>query len=260
MCMMTAPAEVSDTSIYVSTDGAQQTVLYQMKMKAEKKIAMILPIPGVLTSWVDTSKYPKFFEDLSSSFVPASRGGGGPIMLGSRALPVHKVGSYVATYVPTLDDFARVSPEFRLAPKLNLAKYGYDAPGWSFAVFAFDPECGGPEHAIGYRFQRGADFPDADALFVPTLHVHDGERADDVAHYDHHIYCSHVGEYGELDHYTKPDYDVVPESFQASRLRSNAAAEWFNPYKCCVRFTVKGNRPNSDTWLTHPSFKLPVSG
>jgi len=262
--MMTVPVAVSDTSILVSANGAVQTVVYEMRMHQRQRagprpdsrppppVAMILPMPGKLAEWVDTSAYPGFFKDMAKAFQPPRRSAARSRELTKSKLKVEKVGSYNATWVPALADFPRVSPLFQLAPNLNLAKYGYDQPGWSFAVFAFDTESNGPVHPIAFRFERMHD-----DVFVPTLHVHDGSSAEELAHYDHDIYVQCPGDCAdEIGPCAKPDYSVRFERIELPESLKGTASNWYDFNQTCVRFRVKGEFPNADTWFAHPAFAL----
>jgi hypothetical protein len=96
---------------------------------------------------------------------------------------VYRVGSFQASFVPTVADFDRLDPRFRLEPEIwrRLPQYA----DFGFAVFKLRPSAE-PEsiHPMAFAFQRR----DAGTLFFPTLHVHDGalhEQAD----FDHELYC-----------------------------------------------------------------------
>ena len=80
------------------------------------------------------------FDDLKKAFPmsmmqPASRGGFGllAVVAAPPPLRVHDVGLFEASFVPTLADFERLDPRFRLSPGVweQLPQYR----DWGFAVF-----------------------------------------------------------------------------------------------------------------------------
>jgi len=98
-----------------------------MKLDAQEELAIILPIPVVqpakegAVNFADLSGYPGFFKDLEKAFpaplslayqgdlrnMPLSGGPGEP-------LEVQRVGSFNASFVPTIADFSRLDVQFRL--------------------------------------------------------------------------------------------------------------------------------------------------
>lgn len=105
-------------------------------------------------------------------------------------LEVHRVGSFEASFVPTVDDFERLDPRFRLPPAVwdDLPAYR----DWGFAVFKlrdlFAAEATAVE-PMAFEFPRR----DPGALFFPTVHVHDG-RAHAAADFDHNLFLQTDGE------------------------------------------------------------------
>jgi hypothetical protein len=82
-------------------------------------------------------------------------------------LEVVEVGSFEASFVPTLADFGRLSPIFRLPAQVWEQLPGYRDYG--FAVFKLKP--GRHEiHPMALAFRTRFDRH----VFYPTLHVHDG--------------------------------------------------------------------------------------
>ena len=213
MCMLsggpssyTSQPKLSSTNIFCRwmPDGSQALV-YGMNIEAEDPLAMVIPLPlrpgsaDDAVRFVDMS-YPRFFVELNAGFpavvvhMPAARGGGGGggVQKVRPRLPVHKSGDFIASFVPSIGDFDRLDPRFRLAPTVwnELPTYA----DWGFAVFAladvaqrsfFERLFG-----MGRRTIRpmSLTFPSRfDALFFPTVHVHDGE-AHAVADFDHFLY------------------------------------------------------------------------
>src|SRR5262245_22428596 len=110
MCCFTRPVErVEQTRIYARADGARQLVVYELKLAAKRDLAMVLPVPVPEGSpesaieFVDLSSSPAFFLALEYAFGPPEKrlkqgtSRGGPQ---ARALPVHRVGAFEASFVP----------------------------------------------------------------------------------------------------------------------------------------------------------------
>ncbi len=194
MCIFSQPVQhVSKTCIYARGVAAEQILVYSMDVAATGDLAMILPVPIAKGSgedalrFIDLSKYPAFFGDLRKAFPPefaAMSYGAVPGFAPPPApLRVHRVGSFEASFVPTIADFGRLDPRFQLSPEiwLRLPQYA----DWGFAVFQLRPKTE-PEsvHPMAFAFCRR----DPGELFFPTLHVHDG-AVHDLAGFDHELYC-----------------------------------------------------------------------
>jgi hypothetical protein len=96
------------------------------------------------------------------------------------------VGSYEASFVPTVKDFARLDPRFRLAPAVwdKLPQY----KDWGFAVFKLKKGQSNV-HPMAFEFPRA----NSKKLFFPTVHIHDGQVHPQVK-FDHALYCQLSGE------------------------------------------------------------------
>ncbi|MFN8597314.1 MAG: hypothetical protein U0559_14180 [Anaerolineae bacterium] len=181
---------VAETNIFVraSTVG-KQFVVYSMKYEAANDLAMILPLPTPPASpedavrYIDLSGYADFFRDMRSGFVVASRGtlGVGQFALQAAKLKVHEVGSFEASFVPTLADFERLDERFRLPGKVwdKLPQYA----DYGFAVFKLKPGARSV-HPMAFEFPRR----DPNVLFFPTVHVHQG-KVEKRAKFDHALYA-----------------------------------------------------------------------
>jgi hypothetical protein len=194
MCMFSArqgaAVQVAGTRIYARVDQDRQCIAYAMRLGASDDVAMILPVPVMPGSgehaltFVDLSGYPRLFEDLAASFPSATRGFGGPV---SRRAPVpqaklvvHEVGAFVASFVPSIPDFARLDPRFRLPEAVWAQLPGY--ADWGFAVFQLKRGAGSV-HPMAFHFWTR----DRERVFFPTVHVHDGE-VHARAGFDHELY------------------------------------------------------------------------
>src|SRR5579862_8226609 len=119
MCCFSRPVDlIADTNIFAraAKDG-RQFLVYAMTMSAKEDLAMILPLPTPKNSkedavgFINLEKYPGFFKDMRSGFPPKPAAGAKGEALGrdkSAAIKVVEVGSYDASFVPTVKDFARV--------------------------------------------------------------------------------------------------------------------------------------------------------
>lgn len=202
MCMMSArplgffarllhpPLKISDTSIFARRDGDHQLLAYSMKLRAGEPMAMVLPIPVPTgspedaVSFIDLSGDPNFFDGLRWLFdvmqTAAKSGGIGGVLRSRPKLAVHVVGSFDASFVPTLGDFDRLDERFRLSDEVWSALPGYGDFG--FVVVKLR-KTDGHVHPIAFRFPTR----EKERLFFPTVHVHDG-KVHAKADFDHTLY------------------------------------------------------------------------
>jgi hypothetical protein len=193
MCCFSGQVQhVADTSIFAraSAEG-RQFLVYSMKFKADEAVAMILPLPVPKASkeaavkFVNLEKYEDFFNDLKRGFPqpPASRAPakGVDSPKPEPQLKVVEVGSFEASFVPTVKDFARLDERFRLPDGVWEKLGGYS--DWGFAVFKL--KAGEQKvHPMAFEFPRR----NVKQLFFPTVHIHDG-KVHDKAGFDHALYC-----------------------------------------------------------------------
>ncbi|MCA9575121.1 MAG: hypothetical protein KC668_06780 [Myxococcales bacterium] len=183
---------VSGTSIYVRAEGSRQLVVYAMSLASRSDAAMILPLPvrpgtpeDEAHRFVALDGCPDLFDQLELLFAPPmqtlSKGHG--LLRAQSARPriaVTSVGSFEASYVPSVSDFDRLDPRFRLPPDVwsQLPRY----QDYGFAVFKL--KAGDAKvHPMALWF----DTRDDQRLFFPTVHVHDG-RVHAQADFDHKLY------------------------------------------------------------------------
>ncbi|MFO0881661.1 MAG: hypothetical protein U0840_30555 [Gemmataceae bacterium] len=194
MCCFSRPVQkVANTSIFARAgkDG-RQFIVYSMTIAAKEELAMILPIPTPKKADEDAVKfislkdYPAFFTDMQMGFyVPPPRMAGGlgsaTLSKGEPKLKVVDVGSFEASFVPTVGDFARLDERFRLPAGTwdELPTY----KEFGFAVFKL--KAGEKQiHPMAFDFPRR----DKSYLFFPTVHIHDG-KVHKSAKFDHALYC-----------------------------------------------------------------------
>src|SRR4051812_13091607 len=196
MCMFSGPVrEVSETRIFARAgDGSTQFLVYEMTVRAKQQVAMVLPTPvnrekgENALKFINLEKYSDFFSYLNWGFpsdLPRdsvgkmSMGGGMP----GKTLPVQNVGAFEASFVPSLADFGRLDPQFRMSEKVWDAIPSYK--DWGFAVFKLkDGEH--RYHPMAFSFERSSSV--SQKLFFPTVHVHD-TRIYKTADFDHVLYC-----------------------------------------------------------------------
>jgi hypothetical protein len=195
MCCFSRPVKsVSATRIFARMgEGARQFVVYSMNLDSAEPLAMVLPIPVAAGSdeaavrFINLKNYANFFDDLSSGFPvppPASEGRSRSISAASseRApLQVFQVGSFEASFVPTVGDFGRLDERFRLPESAFVRLPGYKTFG--FTVFKLKA---GEQtvHPMAFEFPTAS----RSRLFFPTVHIHDGQ-VHDRAGFDHALYC-----------------------------------------------------------------------
>ena len=191
MCMFSSVVkEVAGTKIFVHrTSRESQVLVYSMQYQADVELAMILPLPKSLGAgedavrFIDLSGYPSFFDDMARGFPKQEhmRSPHARVTVLAPTLRVHEVGSFEASWVPTLSDFTRLDSRFRLPAAIwdrlpQYAKYG-------FAVFKL--KAGSKDlHPIALEFQTR----EPHRLFFPTVHVHDGSVAPEAL-FNHALYC-----------------------------------------------------------------------
>src|SRR2546426_13125 len=122
MCCFSGPVkEVSGTKIFArGGEGLAQFIVYEMHVAAKEPVAMVLPVPvdqakgDEALKFIDLKEYAHFFDDLDRAFFqPRMNKESDGAMMGmsggrSMPLPVQRVGSFDASYVPTQADFARL--------------------------------------------------------------------------------------------------------------------------------------------------------
>lgn len=200
MCCFSGPVkDVSATKIHarwLAAEGThlRQAVVYQMNYKTAADLAMILPLPVAPGSgekavqFINLEKHKDLFERLHQCFpIPLSYSSRNsksvpPPAAAAEKLEVVQVGSFEASFVPTVKDFARLDERFRLPAGTwdQLPQYA----AYGFAVFKLKATAT-TVHPMAFSFPQAANT--SRGLFFPTVHIHDGKvhkRAD----FDHTLY------------------------------------------------------------------------
>lgn len=199
MCCFSRPVQdVSDTKIFARLgEGVSQFLAYAMSLTAKEELAMVLPLPVVKGSgedavkFINLEKYPQLFEDLWKGFPPprsATSYGPKPataVATAQAPLKVQSVGSFDASFVPTIADFSRLDERFRLPADVWTKLPGY--ADYGFAVFKFKA-AHGAAHPMAFSFPSATP----QTLFYPTLHIHDGQ-IHNKEKFDHTLYAQGSG-------------------------------------------------------------------
>lgn len=240
MCCFSKPVEVSGTQIFARMGaGGRQVLAYQMQFESGVPVAMVLPLPTPPNSAEDAVRFislegfPEMFDELNRIFYPPSRSFHAPAPQGFR-LAVHVVGDFIASFVPSLADFSRLDPQFRM-PAGTLDRIPAIAD-WGFAVFQLHATKGASKpHPMAFEFLSR----DPKRLFFPTLHVHDGAVHAD-AEFDHVIYAQGVDRLGAFMH---SGHELGP-------LVARRAGGILDGTAKISRRDVRGTLPNQDLWFT----------
>ncbi|MFQ4139839.1 hypothetical protein PGN35_026345 [Nodosilinea sp. PGN35] len=275
MCIFSPPVSlVKGTNIFARhSEKSKQFLVYSMAYKANHDVAMILPLPvashdeNTAIRFIALDSYPDFFDDMLAGFpeLMPEMSRAPSKSLGRSApeiLKVYEVGEYNASFIPTLNDFDRLDPQFKLSRQVweRLPKY----QSYGFAVFKLRAPDHGKERYISatednpyadrwsrlpssrmkrphpMAFEFVTRFPDK--LFFPTIHIHDGQ-VHEVADFDHHLY------------YQDDGFSKSPTSTQVVRSEE-IASEFMDVTKTmglvdeqqrCNAFVMSGRFPNQDT-------------
>lgn len=245
MCCFSREVEsVTNTRIFARDSiSPLQFLVYEMQFAATEDLAMILPIPVPKQTpenavrFINLEKYPDFFKEMDSGF-PKPRATFGSGGFGSKSAPtltldVIEVGSFQASFVPTIGDFARLDERFRLPDGTwdKLPQY----KEFGFAVFKLKKESTSV-HPMAFEFPRAKPRQ----LFFPTVHIHDGQ-VHPKADFDHMLYAQF-----------RPGHQFALNAWKES---PQPAAMFMNIAKCeglvdkaahAYKQVIKGNRKNED--------------
>lgn len=240
-CFSRAIRSVSNTNIFARAgEGHTQFLVYGMTLDTKEDVAMVLPLPTApgageaAVRFIDLHDYPDVFKDLRAGFPEpqALRLSRAPTALAPASLKVVTVGNFEASFVPTLADFDRLDPRFRL-PKGAWDKLPqYRAYG--FAVFKLKPGAA-VIHPMAFTFPRA----EAARLFFPTVHIHDGQ-VHRTARFDHALYCqieSAPKDWG-------PSFGPAKTFVKVDQAHGVVDGE-----RVCYQHKIVGQHPNQDIWL-----------
>lgn len=255
MCCFSRPVRhVSGTQIFArSAPDGGQFLVYSMNVTLAEDLAMCLPLPTPpgapedAVRFLDLSGYSSFFRDLGKGFpahyLPQRKGGFLAQQAPEPRLRVHAAGEFEASFVPTLRDFDRLDPRFRLPSAVWDRLPGYHDHG--FAVFKLRrPGLFGWLRRLRTIHPMAMEFPRRDprTLFFPTVHVHDGEVHAE-AHFDHSLYCQPDPEIEALLDWERSDLPA------GRSMAADRTAGIVNGGAHAYRLLMHGTSPNQDILL-----------
>lgn len=188
-CFSQSVKAVADTRIFARPgQGGRQFLVYEMRVDAPSNLAMVLPLPVPPKSmegdvrFISLKDYEAFFADLTDMF-PKTRSAAPDSDSPDAKLKLLEkidVGDFVASYVPTIADFQRLDPQFRMPPDAwnSIPQY----KDYGFAVFQLKPGVT-KVHPMAFDFPRR----NVNEIFFPTVHIHDG-KVHETAHFDHMLF------------------------------------------------------------------------
>lgn len=249
-CFSQTMSQVGKTRIFARLTGkGTQLLVYQMEYESEKPAAIIIPLPIAVPGdessvfFLDMKGYEGFFRDMHQGF-PAIHLPNIPKGASGKSLAVQKVGDFIASFVPTMDDFSKLDPQF-VIPKETWAKVPAYAD-YGFAVFQLT-ELRGRPHPIALEFQTRMP----DQVFYPTLHIHDGVVRKRIF-YKHELYLQHAAYDSRVGEYISGHYADNATGFVRSK---NVAGSFCKcdetrgvviPELLIHRIDVLGPLPNKD--------------
>jgi hypothetical protein len=250
MCCFSRPVEsVTATNIFARSGVAgRQFLVYSMAIKAKEELAMVLPLPvkpgsgEKAVEFIDLSDYKDFFGDMLKGFPERMTRSRGPVAASiplppAAVLEVVSVGSFEASFVPTIADFARLDERFRLPPGSWEMLPTYRSYG--FAVFKLKPG-EAKVHPMAFSFPRA----NPRELFFPTVHIHDG-KLHDIADFDHNLYCQRA----PAERARLTDWEESPQLARAF-MKVDKTRGLVDGTQHCHQKRIAGTKPNKDTILS----------
>jgi len=229
-----------------------------MNYESRDANAMILPIPvrqpahSKSLRFIDLQDYGDFFEDLADGFPYTSPSLGigcskSEVAPFASVLEVFEVGSYIASFVPKLSDFARLDSRFTLPDEIwsQIPQYA----DYGFAVFQLASGSLKP-HPMAFEFES-----DNSSIYFPTIHIHDGS-IHDSEEFDHVLYLQHAGFDSQVYGYQNSDVadkatGLIRSKYVASRFSNVGRANGVVDANLLVhRKIIQGRHPNRDTFIT----------
>jgi hypothetical protein len=245
MCCFSRPVDrVANTNIFArSGKEGRQFLAYSMTLSTKEDLAMILPIPVPKDSkddavhFINLEKYPEFFGDMLRGFPPPpTRAKDGPkfaVGAANKPLPVVEVGSFEASFAPSVKDFDRLDDRFRLPTAVWDQLPLYKDCG--FAVFKLKKGAK-TIHPMAFEFPRARP----EKIFFPTVHIHDG-KVHDTAMFDHLLFCQRSE--SETDPILKWEESTQPARFF---MKIDKAQELLDPDGHCYKRGIRGRQKNED--------------
>jgi hypothetical protein len=262
MCCFSAPTKVFGTQIFARLAApGKQMLAYRMHYEAQTPTAMILPLPTKIGAngkaseaavrFISLKETGDLFEKLASAFPQVesfsfSRGKSASVVVPeAQVLEVHEVGDFIASFVPSIEDFSRVDPRFAIGKDIWAAIPEYKDYG--FAVFQLKELKGSP-HPMAFEFDTRLDA----TLFFPTVHIHDG-AVHKTEHFEHVLYAQDASFDGAMRSYEGPnEIDrntgmVRSKGLAATVINAPMMHGLIDPMLHLHRKFLSGDLPNTDT-------------
>lgn len=245
MCIFARTVKsVAKTHIFVRYNPTtrRMATVYQMEVGLMGENAMILPIPGSHVEFVNLEDYPDFFKDMDKLFPEnitksVKRG----LFSSTRnTLEVVEVGNYIASFVSTMNDWDRIDPIFRLKNNCWVEMPDYSDFGFVVFQLKFASERTSKFHPMAYTY----NVEEANTLFFPTTHVHDGE-VELQSDYDHKLYFQMSDNFHEVPSGGDLRWKIG-EIMPSGRMNIAATKGLVSPVLPICRCEVKGKRNNAD--------------
>ncbi len=203
---------------------------------------MILPLPVPkqaakdAVQFINLDSYPDFFTDLYKAFPRPRTVSRGLTALFSEPLEVVSVGSFEASFVPTISDFQRLDARFRLPSSIWQSLPAYQ--NYGFAVFKLK-RGDLTVHPMAFEFPT----IEPTRLFFPTLHIHDG-KVHPSAEYNHLLYC-------QITEEQNPFFSVwdCSRDIASRHLKMEATQGIVDPDRHCYKVQIDGVYRNQDCWM-----------
>lgn len=258
-CFSMAVESVSQTQIFARLSGPETQVLaYRMKYSSSNAGAMILPLPTPPNSpedsvrFISLEKYKHFFSKLNRGFprlrlTVDSKAGALPASAEALKLKVVQVGDFIASFVPTMDDFDRLDPQF-VIPKSNWDKIPEYAD-YGFAVFQLT-KGEGKTHPMALEFPTRMP----EKVFFPTVHIHDGEVHREEQ-FDHTLYAQNPELDSRVGSYQGPDAKDPTTGFVRSQeiasefVSASLSQGLVDPNLLVHRKSMQGMLANQDQFI-----------
>lgn len=241
MCCFSKSIEfVSGTRIFARSEGERQFLVYSMEFSAATDLAMVLPVPvtqpcdEASVSFINLEPYPRFFSDMGYGIFPPTRGARPAASASAGRLAVIDVGAFEASFVPSMPDFCRLDERFRLNADILAALPMYADYGFSVCKLKASHS---PQRIHPFAFSFKTREPQA--LFFPTIHIHDGV-VHETAQFDHHLFC----QLDESPAHWRKSYGSAAEFMNVAK-----AGSVINGDQYCFYRGLSGEYPNRDIWL-----------
>jgi hypothetical protein len=239
---------ITKTNIFARhTRPGHQILAYSLSIASKSVAAMILPLPVITGSgeealrFIDLSTYATFFNDLNficepeycepeSDMFDIEEASFGSEDETEVILAVHEVGDFEASYVPTMKDFNRLDPRFRLPDEIwkkmpVYSDYGFAVFQLKITLMQDNNETENHVHPMAFEFPTRDD----NRLFYPTVHVHDGDFHENAGFY-HTFYCQRENARSEFKYQRDLLHGEKPTTAELMGSTESESSEYDFPF------------------------------